>query len=248
MWRGRGEGQTGTTTVLDSVNLLLEVRQHNVTKRAKAKSQKTKMDQIVEVLRDAVLMGEFGSGERLLQEELAERFNTSSTPIREALRQLQAEGILEHSPYRGVQVAEVRMDDVREIYMLRAILESFVTRLAVPYLNNAYLEQLRAMQAQMREFVATNEVQSLRKTNYEFHLLIYEVARMPHSLKIIKNLWAQCPWDALYVLPGRAPKSLDEHELILAAIADQDAKLAGQRVQEHIEYAATALANYVNQD
>jgi DNA-binding GntR family transcriptional regulator len=222
------------------------VQERDVTKRAKAKSQKTKMDQIVEVLRDAVLMGEFGSGERLLQEELAERFNTSSTPIREALRQLQAEGILEHSPYRGVQVAEVRMDDVREIYMLRAVLESFVTRLAVPYLNNAYLEQLRAMQSQMRAFVATNEVQGLRKTNYEFHLLIYEVARMPHSVKIIKNLWAQCPWDALYVLPGRAPKSLDEHEMILAAIADQDAKLAGQRVQEHIEYAATALANYVD--
>jgi DNA-binding GntR family transcriptional regulator len=213
---------------------------------AKRANSKTKMDQIVEILREAVLTGEFTSGARLLQDDLAERFNTSSTPIREALRQLQAEGILEHSPYRGVQVAEVKMEDVREVYMVRAVMESFVTRLAVPYLNHARVEQLRALQAQMREYVANNELPNLRRTNYEFHLLIYEAANMPYSIKIIKTLWAQSPWDALYVLPGRAPKSLEEHERILDAIADQDAKLAGQRIQEHIEYAASALADYVD--
>lgn len=213
---------------------------------AKRANQKTKMDQIVELLREAVLTGEFSSGARLLQDELAERFNTSSTPIREALRQLQAEGILEHNPFRGVQVAEVKMDDVREVYMVRAVMESFITRLAVPYLNTARVEQLEALQREMREFVATNELSSLRKTNYEFHLLIYEASNMPYSIKIIKSLWAQSPWDALYVLPGRAAKSLEEHERILTAIADQDAKLAGQRVQEHIEYAASALADYID--
>jgi DNA-binding GntR family transcriptional regulator len=218
---------------------------------AKRANQKTKMDIIVETLREAVLTGEFGSGDRLLQDELAERFQTSSTPIREALRQLQAEGILEHSPYRGVQVAEVKMDDVREIYMIRAVMESFVTRLAVPYLSHPQIEQLRALQAQMRQIVASGEVMrgevsGLRKVNYEFHLLIYETANLPYSLKIIKNLWAQSPWDALYVLPGRAQKSLDEHDLIIDAIAEQDAKRAGARVQEHIEYAAAALAAYID--
>jgi DNA-binding GntR family transcriptional regulator len=213
---------------------------------AKRINQKTKMDQIVEILREAVLTGEFTSGARLLQDDLAERFNTSSTPIREALRQLQAEGILEHSPYRGVQVAEVKMEDVREVYMIRAVMESYVTRLAVPYLNHSHLEQLRSLQTEMREYVATGELSNLRKANYKFHLMIYEAANMPYSLKIIKTLWAQSPWDALYVLPGRAPKSLEEHERILTAIAEQDSKAAGQRVQEHIEYAASALAEYVD--
>jgi DNA-binding GntR family transcriptional regulator len=204
------------------------------------------MDQIVETLREAVLMGEFESGTRLLQEELAERFNTSSTPIREALRQLQAEGILEHSPYRGVQVAEVRMEDVREIYMVRAVMEPFATRLAVPYISGANLEQLRALQAEMRTYEANGEAARLRKANYEFHLMIYEAANMPYTLKIIKSLWAMCPWDALYVLPGRVPKSLEEHERILEAIAEENVRLAGQRVQEHIEYAAAALADYID--
>lgn len=212
---------------------------------AKRANQTTKMDQIVEILREAVLTGEFTSGARLLQDDLAERFNTSSTPIREALRQLQAEGILEHSPYRGVQVAEVKMEDVREVYMIRAVMESYVTRLAVPYLNHTHLEQLQALQTEMREYVATGELSNLRKANYKFHLMIYEASKMPYSIKIIKTLWAQSPWDALYVLPGRAPKSLEEHERILTALADQDAKLAAQRVQEHIEYAASALADYI---
>src|SRR5688572_24439576 len=96
---------------------------------------KTKMDIVVESLREAVLTGELGAGSRLIQEELAERYQTSSTPVREALRQLQAEGILEHNPYRGVQVAEVKLDEVREIYMIRAVMESFVTRMAVPFLT-----------------------------------------------------------------------------------------------------------------
>src|SRR5215216_5290201 len=122
---------------------------------------KTKMDIVVESLRQAVLTGELGAGSRLIQEELAERFNTSSTPIREALRQLQAEGILEHSPYRGVQVAEVKMEDVREVYMVRAVMESYVTRLAVPYLNHSRLEQLRALQTEMREYVAIGELANL---------------------------------------------------------------------------------------
>jgi DNA-binding GntR family transcriptional regulator len=212
----------------------------------KRTNQKTKMDMIVETLREAVLTGEFGSGERLLQDELAERFNTSSTPIREALRQLQAEGILEHSPYRGVQVAEVKMEDVREIYMVRAVMESFVTRLAVPYLNSARIAQLRELQAQMRAIVGSGQIKGLRKVNYEFHSLIYEAAALPYSLKIIKNLWAQSPWDALYVLPGRAEKSLDEHDRIIEAIAEQNPTAAGLRVQEHIDNAAAALADYID--
>lgn len=212
----------------------------------KRTNQKTKMDMIVETLREAVLTGEFGSGERLLQDELAERFNTSSTPIREALRQLQAEGILEHSPYRGVQVAEVKMEDVREIYMVRAVMESFVTRLAVPYLNSARIAQLRELQAQMRGIVGSGQIKGLRKVNYEFHSLIYEAAALPYSLKIIKNLWAQSPWDALYVLPGRAEKSLDEHDRIIEAIAEQNPTAAGLRVQEHIDNAAAALADYID--
>jgi DNA-binding GntR family transcriptional regulator len=213
---------------------------------AKASKQKTKMDLIVEMLREAVLTGELESGTRLLQDDLAQRFNTSSTPIREALRQLQAEGILEHNPYKGVQVAELKLEDMREIYMIRAVMESFVTRLAVPFLNSPHIDHLRQIQVQLQEQIQNGSVDKLRKLNYEFHFVIYEAAHMPYALKIIKNLWTQFSWDTLFVLPGRGARSLEEHNRIIEAIEQQDVKLAGQRVQEHIEYAAAALADYID--
>ena len=75
---------------------------------------KTKKDVVVELIREAILSAEFKPGERLLQEEIARRLNVSPTPVREALRQLEAEGVLDHSPHRGVRVTEVRFEDVRE--------------------------------------------------------------------------------------------------------------------------------------
>src|SRR5205823_2477029 len=86
-------------------------------------ARKTKKDLMVELLRDAILSGELAPGERLLQEELADRFDVSPTPVREAIQQLVAEGVLSHSPYKGVQVAEVEVEDVQEIYLIRAALE-----------------------------------------------------------------------------------------------------------------------------
>jgi DNA-binding GntR family transcriptional regulator len=206
---------------------------------------KTKMDIVVESLREAVLTGELGAGSRLIQEELAERYQTSSTPVREALRQLQAEGILEHNPYRGVQVAEVKLDEVREIYMIRAVMESFVTRMAVPFLTTPHLEHLRDVQVRMQAQIHDGALDQLRKLNYEFHFTIYEAANLPASLKIIKTLWTQFPWNTLYDLPGRAQRSIEEHNRIIEAVENQDVKLAGQRAQEHIEYAAAALADYL---
>ncbi|MBX3061392.1 MAG: GntR family transcriptional regulator [Anaerolineae bacterium] len=209
---------------------------------------KTKKDSLVEIIREAILRGELEPGDRLLQEELAERFNTSSTPVREALRELEAEGILQHSPYRGVQIAEVRLEDVREIYMIRGVLEAMATRLAVPYLNSAHISRLREMQARTETHISAGEFKELRKLNYEFHMLIYLSAGMPQLLKIIKSLWTKFPWDTLHVLPGRAVVSAREHIQIIQAIEDQDPKAAGQAMQAHIEHGAASLAEYVAQN
>lgn len=206
---------------------------------------KTKAASVVEVIREAILTGELEPGERLLQEELAERFNTSSTPIREALRQLEAEGVLKHSPYKGVQVAEVRLEDVREIYLIRGALESLAARMAVPFLNSAHVARLKAIQEQIKAHIADGNFRALRKPNYEFHMLIYHAAGLPQLLRMILSLWTKFPWDTLHVIPGRAVNSAQEHDRIIQAIEGQDAKLTGQLVQEHIEHGSAALAEYL---
>src|SRR5262245_9077955 len=107
-----------------------------------ASLNRTKKDKVVESIREAVLSGELQPGERLEQDKLAERFSVSPTPVREALRQLEAEGIVDYNPHRGVRVAEVSLSDVREIYLIRGTLEALATRLAVSYLNSSHILRL----------------------------------------------------------------------------------------------------------
>jgi DNA-binding GntR family transcriptional regulator len=209
---------------------------------------KTKKDQVVDIIREAVLSGELAPGEKLQQDKLAERLNVSSTPVREALRQLEAEGILNHIPRKGVRVVEVNqtnLRDVREIYLIRAVLESLATRLAVSYLNSAHVQILKALQTQMENEIEHDQLTKLRKPNYEFHMLIYTAADTPQLFQMIRNLWTKFPWDTLHVLPGRAFSTAEEHRRLVEAIEDGNAKLAGQLMQEHIENAAAALTGYL---
>ncbi|MBZ0299568.1 MAG: GntR family transcriptional regulator [Anaerolineae bacterium] len=206
---------------------------------------KTKKDQIVDMLRDGILSGELAPGDRLLQDQLAERFDVSSTPIREAIQQLVAEGVLSHSPYRGVQVAEVTLEDVHEIYLIRSVMEELATRVAVLNLRIADVKRLHECQATIRQSVEAGDIPTLRKLNYEFHWLIYHSAEMPHLAQIIRSLWLKSPWDTLHVLPTRPQEAITEHERILKAIYAGDAQLAGTRMREHIENGERTLTNFL---
>jgi DNA-binding GntR family transcriptional regulator len=207
----------------------------------------TKKDYVIEVLRAAILSGELEPGARVLQDELAERLEVSSTPVREALRQLVAEGILSYSPHKGVQVAEVNLNDVQGIYLIRGAVEALATRLAVPRLTRADIQQLQTIQANLESLVAEGELRALRKLNQEFHMLIYAAAGIPQLSQIIRNLWTQFPWDTLHVLPGRAAMSAREHRQIILDIEDGDAEAASQHMQTHIEHGVTALSEYLLQ-
>ncbi|MEO8396241.1 MAG: GntR family transcriptional regulator [Chloroflexota bacterium] len=207
--------------------------------------QKTKKDLIAETLREAILSGELVPGERLLQEQLAERFHVSPTPIREAVQQLVAEGVMSHSPYRGVQVAEVRLEEVQEVYLIRGVVEELATRMAVLNLRILDVRQLRLYQDEIKAQVAKDDLQAFRKLNYEFHMLIYRASHMPLLLNMIRILWIKFPWDTLHGLPERAQSALEEHQAILNAINEGDAELAGKLMRLHIESGSSSLRAYL---
>src|SRR5262245_31267876 len=202
---------------------------------------------MVELLRESVLSGELVPGERLLQEELAERFDVSATPVREAIQQLVAEGVLSHSPYKGVQVAEVDLDEARETYLIRAVLENLATRLAVPNLKISDLQYLNNLQAAIKAAIENGDITPIRKLNYDFHMRIYETAEAPQLLNLIKNLWVKTPWDTLYVIPDRPVNMVAEHQLIIDTIIKGDAEAAGKHMQSHIEMVRTALTAYLSE-
>ncbi|MEP7285646.1 MAG: GntR family transcriptional regulator [Chloroflexota bacterium] len=207
--------------------------------------QKTKKDVVIEVLRSAILSGELEPGERLTQEDLAERFNVSMTPVREAIQQLVAEGVLSHSPYKGVQVAEVSLEDISEIYLIRSVVENLATCKAVPNLKISDVQKLHTLHEQIIQQVEKGDLTPLRKLNYEFHMLIYKAADMPHLYKIIKTLWSKSPWDTLYVVPHRPERIVEEHKRVMEAIDRGDATLAGQHMQTHLEEGMKMLIEYL---
>lgn len=211
---------------------------------AKKPETRTKKELMVDILREAILSGEIQPGERLLQEELAERFKVSQTPIREAIQQLVAEGVLSHSPYRGVQVAEISPAEAQQVYLIRAALESLATRQAVPNLKLSDVAALRANQTAFEQVAAGGEGSTLQINN-TFHRTIYSAAGMPLLESLIKSLWLKTPWDTLFVIPNRLKDAAAEHRRILDAIEAGDAELAGQRMAEHLEAGARALGAYL---
>ena len=210
--------------------------------------RKTKKDVLADMLRDAILSGELEPGARLFQEQLAERYEVSPTPVREAIQQLVAEGALRHSPYKGVQVAEVNLAEAREIYLIRAALEGLATRLAVPNLRISEIQRLHAIQAEISTLAEDGDVALIRKLNFEFHMLIYAAADAPQLNHIIKSLWVKSPWDTLGVIPNRPGMIVQEHQSVIDAIARGNAEQAGAAMKAHIERVEISLSEYLSRN
>lgn len=203
-------------------------------------------NQVVErLIREAIARGDIRPGERLLQLELAKKLGISSTPIREALRALQAQGIVVHEPNKGVRVADVRPEEATEIYLIREVLEALATEQATSRLSPDALDEVRSLHEQMAAAVAAGKLVRLRRLNHAMHFAIYRAAGLTRLAQMIELLWTLFPWDTLYVIPGRAQASVREHEEILRALESQDAAAAGEAVRRHIRAGCQAVMEYI---
>ncbi len=210
-----------------------------------------KRDYIVEQLRTAIAKGELLPGQKLRQEELAARFQISSTPVREALRKLEAEGLVTSIPHQGVFVSRVDPAEMEERYKIRAMLETYALREAMARLKNApdrleqLLNDLEEYHAAMDEAIREARSGDIIQLNYDLHLCIYEEAKMPLLKQMIQDLWKHFPFSALWYVPGRAAQSRDEHAELFQAIRHKNSDLAGQLLQSHIENSGQVFLDYL---
>lgn len=215
----------------------------------KGHKYQTKRDYVVELLREAIAAGQIKPGERLRQEVLAEDLGISQTPVREALRKLEDEGILSHVPHKGVKVAEISLADAEEMYRIRGALESLAAKLVVEDSGQDHLfetvDKLEKVVEAMGSLVKRNRLKGLVKLNTEFHMTICAAARSPRLHRITAGLWSTFPRDALWLIPGMAEALITEHVEILEAIKEGDADKAAKAVSDHCANSARALAAYV---
>lgn len=207
--------------------------------------RQTKKDRIVEELRLLIDSGELARGARVHQDELATRFNTSITPVREALRHLEAEGLLVSEPHRGVRVASADLEEVKGVYVARRLLEPYASQRAVSRISRRDLEQAEILTDTMAEAREAGDHLALRNANRSFHFLFYDRAGIPALARIVEDLWAAYPWDILQVLSVRVESSLAEHRAIVAAVRDGDLADVKRSVELHVKHSYLALAEHL---
>ena len=201
-------------------------------------SQPSVVDLVARELRALILGGELRPGERLIEERLTERFGVSRPPLREALRLLEQEGIVQRQPRRGSIVTPLDADDVREIYSLRWALERLALDLVVPIADPGRLDGLRDALDAMREAAAAGEREALLDANWRFHLELCSLPGHRRLLVAYASLMQQlrvCMAINLRfreALTGDPADSVRRHERLLALIE------AGDRVALDRELAA----------
>jgi DNA-binding GntR family transcriptional regulator len=204
-------------------------------------ARQTAHEYVREVLRRAILNGELESGSRLVQAELAATLEVSTTPVREALRDLASEGLIRFDPHRGAVVTELNPEELREIYEIRQILEPHAMRQAVPALTDKNLETLRKLHQKM---IDEKHSASFVDFNRTFHMAIYEAAASPRLTAIIRALEDAAVMyigASLKTSPGIRDHAIHDHGEILEALEKRDTEAAVDAIKRHLSLPLKAL-------
>lgn len=189
-------------------------------------------------IRGAIEEGRLKPGDRLKTAELQDELGMSPTPIREALRLLQAQGLVEHRPHHGMVVAEYPVEQTEEVYRLRLVLEPLAAGLAAERATAEQLGGIRHLLDGLREAVRAGDARvDAAELNAAWHRAVYEAAGSRHLEEFIARLWSVLPLEAIW-LESRSKASVEEHERITAAIERRDAADASALVKRHIEATA----------
>lgn len=196
---------------------------------------RTKEDYVAEFLREGIISGRFKRGARLKQAEIAEQLGLSITPVREALKLLEAEGYTERESHHGVTVAQFDRDSSEDVLGLRVLLEQRLVSAAVVHMTEPALAMLQDIEATFERSVAAGDRTSTRGINYRFHKQLYSQAQLPQSLHFVQVLWAKYPFDLINVVKGRTQRAVQEHRALLRFVVARDAEGAAEAVRRHIE-------------
>ncbi len=203
---------------------------------------------VADQIRAAILDGRFKPGEWLRQEKVAQELGVSQMPVREALKELAAEGLIEHVPYRGVRVLALSIQDIEDLYEHRAFLESRAAELAAEQISEGEITEMKAMLAEM-ESLPPEQIAQYRKVNRNFHEKIFHISRREYLIRTLTQMWEAFPTmlignfarTAQQPLPQRDAHDQVEHRAIMAALEAHDGERAGNAMKEHILSAAKHL-------
>ncbi|MFY0634283.1 MAG: GntR family transcriptional regulator [Vannielia sp.] len=194
----------------------------------------TKEERVADYLREGIISGTFPRGSKLKQAQIAEMLGTSITPVREAIKLLEAEGFVNGTSHRGAVVAPFDIDATEEITDLRVTLECKLGLRAVARLSKKDIETLQELQEEFEAAAARGDGESVRSINYRFHETMYLVADLPQTLRFVRTLWARYPFDLINKLGTRIERASAEHREMLNALILRDEAALLSALRTHI--------------
>ncbi|HLI13954.1 MAG TPA: GntR family transcriptional regulator [Alphaproteobacteria bacterium] len=192
--------------------------------------------EVVARLRDMIIEGELAPGEKLRERLLCERFGISRTPLREALKVLAADGLVELNPSRGALVARLKIEEIDEIFSVMGALEALSGELAAARITEEEIAEIRVLHAQMLLHYTRGELASYFALNQRIHERILEAARNPTLAAVYRNLAGRAR-RARYLAnmsKRRWAQAVEEHEQILAALAARDGQTLATLLKAHL--------------
>lgn len=206
----------------------------------------TAQEAVLREIRQAIMARRLKPGQWVRQWEIARQLDVSSVPVREALNTLQAEGQVVHERHRGYKVVELSEEQLEEIYLARSLLETEVTRRAIPRLDEGLIRRLEGSLRQLVRLADADEVLEYSEANREFHFLLFERAGLPRICRLIEVLWQNTEaYRGLIADRAWYVRAHAGHLAILEACKARDAEGAVTAQNEHRQNALDAIIAYL---
>ena len=204
-------------------------------------------DIVFSTLRKAILKGELAPGERLMEKQLAEKMGVSRTPIREAIRKLELEGLVIMIPRKGAEVAKITEQDIKNVLEVRAALESLAVKLACQKMTDEDMQVLLSINDAFTEAARIMDVETVIKKDVEFHDVIYHSTNNEKLVQMINNLREQIyRFRVEYIRQMSDFKTLvEEHEEIVKTIMEKNGVEAQEIAARHIENQEKAVISRI---
>ena len=193
-------------------------------------------DVVFNTLRRAILRGELKPGERLMEIQLANKLGVSRTPIREAIRKLELEGLVLMVPRKGAEVAEITEKNLRDVLEVRCALEELAVQLACDRIEPERMQQLLDAAAHFRDILGTADITELGEADEAFHDVIFQATDNRRLIQLLNNLREQMYRYRIEYLKKKEcyPQLLEEHAAIIQAIREHDKAKATEITVQHI--------------
>lgn len=194
-------------------------------------------DVVFNTLRQAILKGELEPGERLMEIQLAERLGVSRTPIREAIRKLELEGLVHMVPRKGAEVASISEKSLREVLEVRRSLEELAIELACQKITAEQIKELEEAEVQFADAVQKGDAMTIAESDEHYHDVIYQATDNSRLVQILNNLREQMYRYRLEYIKDADKRQIlvVEHEHIIRAVKNHNIPEAKQAMREHID-------------